>query len=1098
MESITEFYCPRKECQYHCSKGAQGDERCQELWNKICGSLKGWAMVKCPGCRSSIFQCRFCDDNLHPEDEETKAKLRRGKVSAYGYMKRHVKRICKHSGNKRRRVESSDESNNLFQMGDDLLVAEEDPPHELDEDVVNTFDEHMRGSERTDDLLDGDGDPFYLDNNNEGADPFNVDNNNEGVDDPFNVDNKNDTVDICQDLINAFAEYVSDDDGSVNSDGYCFGHDLLVRSQVEMECLQRMSETKADEYVQELQHLDLDPFSEWEDETDNLEEYGPTLATREAEDNSGNSAKGDHLSFDAFKIFAENYNPNPEKKKKVRNKRCPNQVYFYQKYKYKLSCTDSDQGGFLGLVGRSNCGDPDDINAMVDEVEGDCMFDLFQMLMNMSESTRLQMCRYQKKLFKLFDLQKQKPSVKTRFPTTEKDLKKKITVGKASILKNFPVQEVFEIDGHACVSLIETIRLMAGHGAEYCFALDGKTRNKEGLNGQKAMDKLIDEINDGMKRAGVEDHIRVKTKIGGLLFWSDGFLNCFIKQKENSVWIITVTVCPPHESKSSHMYTYVLAMGRNDADHTPVIQHYMREVSELRKGIDCYFGNSNTIERVALDILAWLADRPENHELTCTRKEGTYGKVNGWAVNVSEERLAACTHCFMSMITKLTAPSAPEENVSSLCTNCSNWCLVRKEDGERKIECMNDRVSKDYPKQYPERRDVAPQPEGRTCHHEVLPPVKLTTKWMLGAVRSGYFGVRLGNWGIPKAREYLRTCNINDKTSLTIINGALEDKKKGVINVERVEPLFWKQIDCFSSFKFPLLPLHGLCHGIIPDVMAVCHQIFKRYRKMDSFCNYANPFLEDVASFRLSYLKIKKLPKAAWMGENSLAFSRLMPYVYGTYLMNNSLGTSEEGKVIVKFIICLLNSFHALMTIFMSRAGSHPGAIDDHIKLFMSSAHYLHKQHGQLDTSEKTSGDLEGEGGQATTKKKTFVELQSRETLMTLLREMDQPDNGNVGQLRKRLSKVTVNELKAKLKALVPGITMPSQKKDDLLVQLSDQVIHIDEEDSSNVDVGDDGETIQTKTKKREKMCWNKGNWLSFMAEISEQIDNLGQLYHIW
>ena len=89
------------------------------------------------------------------------------------------------------------------------------------------------------------------------------------------------------------------------------------------------------------------------------------------------------------------------------------------------------------------------------------------------------------------------------------------------------------------------------------------------------------------------------------------------------------------------MYTYVLALGRNYADHAPVIQHYMREVSELRKGIDCYFGNSNTIERIALDILAWLADLPENHELTCTRKEGTYGKVNGWAINVNKQRLPA-------------------------------------------------------------------------------------------------------------------------------------------------------------------------------------------------------------------------------------------------------------------------------------------------------------------------------------------------------------------------------------------------------------------------------------------------------------------------
>ncbi len=77
-------------------------------------------------------------------------------------------------------------------------------------------------------------------------------------------------------------------------------------------------------------------------------------------------------------------------------------------------------------------------------------------------------------------------------------------------------------------------------------------------------------------------------------------------------------------------------MGRNDADHTPAIQYNMREASELGRGIDYYLGKSNTIEHIALDILAWLADHPENNEITCTRKEDTYGKVNGWEVNVSE------------------------------------------------------------------------------------------------------------------------------------------------------------------------------------------------------------------------------------------------------------------------------------------------------------------------------------------------------------------------------------------------------------------------------------------------------------------------------
>ncbi len=209
-------------------------------------------------------------------------------------------------------------------------------------------------------------------------------------------------------------------------------------------------------------------------------------------------------------------------------------------------------------------------------------------------------------------------------------------------MKNFPVHEVFEIDNHACVSLIETIRIMAGHGAEYCFAVDkqnrtqegsdGTNRNREGLNGTKAMDDLIDGINEAMKEAKENEGIRTKTKIGWLNFWSDGFLNCFTKQRENSVWIITVTVCPLSDSQSSNLYTYVLAMAKHDADHIRVIDHYMREVSVRKKGIECYFGSTNTIAHISLDILAWIADRLEGNELTNTRKESTYGNVNEWVV----------------------------------------------------------------------------------------------------------------------------------------------------------------------------------------------------------------------------------------------------------------------------------------------------------------------------------------------------------------------------------------------------------------------------------------------------------------------------------
>ena len=43
-----------------------------------------------------------------------------------------------------------------------------------------------------------------------------------------------------------------------------------------------------------------------------------------------------------------------------------------------------------------------------------------------------------------------------------------------------------------------------------------------------------------MEEVDVDKKMRKQTKIGWLIFWSDSFLNSFIKQKGDSVWVLTV------------------------------------------------------------------------------------------------------------------------------------------------------------------------------------------------------------------------------------------------------------------------------------------------------------------------------------------------------------------------------------------------------------------------------------------------------------------------------------------------------------------------------------------------------------------------------
>ena len=125
--------------------------------------------------------------------------------------------------------------------------------------------------------------------------------------------------------------------------------------------------------------------------------------------------------------------------------------------------------------------------------------------------------------------------------------------------------------------------------------------------------------------------------------------------------------------KSFGRYTYILAIGKSNADHSKVIDHYLEEADKLMKGFDCFFGAISKIELVALWILCWSTDRPEQQSITHTRKEGHYGRVTGWAVNVLQEFLPACKRCYKSLIKSMIGVNreeVKEEANVSLCNKC--------------------------------------------------------------------------------------------------------------------------------------------------------------------------------------------------------------------------------------------------------------------------------------------------------------------------------------------------------------------------------------------------------------------------------------------
>ncbi len=79
--------------------------------------------------------------------------------------------------------------------------------------------------------------------------------------------------------------------------------------------------------------------------------------------------------------------------------------------------------------------------------------------------------------------------------------------------------------------------------------------------------------------ANVPDPAHTSVMVGYL--WSDGFSGTNTRQKDNSVWAMTVTLSLLPEHAASKYTTGVLALGWSKNDHQPAFDHFMNEVSQL-------------------------------------------------------------------------------------------------------------------------------------------------------------------------------------------------------------------------------------------------------------------------------------------------------------------------------------------------------------------------------------------------------------------------------------------------------------------------------------------------------------------------------------
>ena len=135
--------------------------------------------------------------------------------------------------------------------------------------------------------------------------------------------------------------------------------------------------------------------------------------------------------------------------------------------------------------------------------------------------------------------------------------------------------------------------------------------------------------------------------------------------------------------------------------------------------------------------------------------------------------------------------------------------------------------------------------------------------------------------------------------------------------------------------------------GITKALMSTLRCFMKRYGHGTDFENFINPFILDIASFRLDYCVLKKTPDTLWVSENYLAMARIFPWAYGLYCLNFRPSTEsmvhDETTFRDEVLLMeqLINTFSVMVANLMSRdtnyANKERNILEKQIKIFLTT-----------------------------------------------------------------------------------------------------------------------------------------------------------------
>ncbi|KAL9181321.1 hypothetical protein ACHAXT_010126 [Thalassiosira profunda] len=440
--------------------------------------------------------------------------------------------------------------------------------------------------------------------------------------------------------------------------------------------------------------------------------------------------------------------------------------------------------------------------------------------------------------------------------------------------------------------------------------------NTDTINGCEAAQEVYADMLEELRAQSIDPRT---TAIGLVLLWSDGFQRAYVRQKENSVWILTITILNPDGKAFSAFHTYCVAIGRESLDHTPVIDYVLGQLDVIRRIITTAFG-----------FMVWGSDRIERDSLLKTSQLGTFGQRSHFASAVDPKALPMCNRCFRQLVGSFGQGSRPYFG-DSACPDCCRWDYLSPSPAAR---------TNPLPVRYPNKAasDSPSPPEDRTIHETYVVAKRIQFGWLVQGLEYAYHNLttndRQARWIKENMTAFLRSMSVNEAVRDQVWASARSKLRNPAAPVIPYIPQLWQSQ--YRMDRFLNSPMHLLFEGITADVMEVIQKFLKSKSLNAPFERFANVFLSEIESFRLSWCKARELPKTYWQAEDLLGLSRIMPCVYGLFFADANF-RGADARVAIG-ILQMLNAFHAMLSALMGpRCCKDSEKIDIYIKIFLTS-----------------------------------------------------------------------------------------------------------------------------------------------------------------